>query len=181
MIEEKFLVIFFLVLFFGVLIRALPLLKYTYVGIDSFFHLLVGEEITKKGRLPSKIGYFTISGTYAYPPLLHYIISYLLKYMSAKKVQFFSIIIDAINMGFIFIFGKYFFDEFVGIIGMALYASSPEVVKQSSNLNPRSRADFRRGLGTVNRSGHTPNLPRRHGLGQLAYNHPRSNNNDPST
>lgn len=138
MIEEKFLVIFFLVLFFGVLIRALPLLKYTYVGIDSFFHLLVGEEITKKGRLPSKIGYFTISGTYAYPPLLHYIISYLLKYMSAKKVQFFSIIIDAINMGFIFIFGKYFFDEFVGIIGMALYASSPEVVKQSSNLNPRS-------------------------------------------
>jgi hypothetical protein len=50
-----------------------------------------------------------------------------------------------------------------------------------THLNPRPRADLRRVLRTTNRSGYTHNVPRRHGLGQLTNNHPRSNHNDPHT
>jgi hypothetical protein len=112
-------------------------LKYKWVGKDSFYNLLIAQEIRKKRKLPDIINKFVVPERYDYPPLLHWFLS-LFKDKYHQKLQYLSPIFDMISGTMIFCFCFFIFDSQIAIVATALYFFTPLTFDISFSLSARS-------------------------------------------
>lgn len=113
------------------------LLKYKWVGIDSFYNFLVSQEIRKKRKLPETINKFVIPERYDYPPLIHVLLS-LSKDKYHQKLQYFAPIFDMIIGSIIFCFCFFIFNSQIALIATTLYFFTPYTFDNSYSLSARS-------------------------------------------
>jgi hypothetical protein len=129
-------------LLFGFVIvsRCFLLLRNKWVGIDSFYHLLVARDIRRTKKLPSTIEQFVFKENYDYPPLFHFFLS-LFDEKHHRKLQYTTPIFDIIT-GLVIFCGSFFiFGESVAIIALALFATTPIALDNACVLSPRGFAN----------------------------------------
>ena len=132
-----FLIACFSIFSLAFLIRIYLLLKYKWVGKDSFYNFLVAQEIRKKRKLPDIINKFVVPERYDYPPLLHWFLS-LFKDKYHQKLQYISPIFDMVTGIIIFCFCFYIFDSQIAILAITLYFFTPYTFDISFSLSARS-------------------------------------------
>ena len=131
------LILFILISF---LLRSYLIIKYKWVGKDTFFHLLIGELIRKNKKIPKKHDFFYYPDNYDYPPLFHIFLSKF-KREDHYKLQYLAPIIDIIAALVLFYFNLIYFNMTVAIFSMILYLVTPFNYENSFNLSPRSFAN----------------------------------------
>lgn len=125
----------------SILFRSYLLLKYKWVGKDSFYHLLVAQEIKKNKKLPKTINNFIVPEEYDYPPLLHVFLS-LFNKKSHQKLQYIGGISDILTGLIILVFCDSIFGTRVAILACMFYLFTPMTIDSSFSLGPRSTANF---------------------------------------
>jgi len=125
----------------GGLIRSYLLLKYKWVGKDSFYHFIVAQRIRRDKSLPKTIDRFVVPEEYSYPPLLHLVLSFVpKKYHSVA--QYLGPLSDMGCGATIFFFCLYVFSLKIAIIVTTLYLFTPMTIDDSFSLSPRSFANW---------------------------------------
>jgi len=117
------------------------LLKYKWVGKDTFYHFLVARIIKNKGFPPDYIDMFVKPEKYDYPPAFHLFLS-LFSERKYQKLQYLSPIIDLFTSAIIFLFCSTLFNFQVAIMSTLLYSITPFVLDNAYSFNPRSFANF---------------------------------------
>lgn len=134
-------------LFFGALlviltfyIRIKPRLSQRNFGIDSWYYLLYADELRKTKRLPVKLPYFLLDiEEQWYPPALPGLLALFPQRFLEKYHWAISAFIDTIQMVTLYIASYLVTDSLmVSCIASLLYATSPILVTQNSNLNSRA-------------------------------------------
>ena len=131
-----------LLLIFGlqILSRFILLKRNTWLGKDSFYHLLVARYIRKEKKLPEKIDAFILKEDYDYPPLLHIILSFFNE-KHDQKLQFITPMFDIVTGLVIFGCFYYLFDYSVALIILIMYILTPITLDNSISLSPRGIAN----------------------------------------
>ena len=137
MLSIPFLIALFIIFSMAIFTRIYFLLKYKWVGTDTFYNLLIAQEIRKKKKLPDVIDRFVVPERYDYPPLLHWFLS-LFKDKYHQKLQYVSPVLDVISGTMIFCFCYYIFDSQIAIIATGLYFFTPYTFDNSFSLSARS-------------------------------------------
>jgi hypothetical protein len=116
-------------------LRLYPITRWQ-LGVDTFYHLKVADQIRHEGRLPETVHGFLYNGTYAYPPLLHILLA-VLKGRAARLVPLFC---DLITAGLVFAatFSLSSRNLTLGLLSSTLYLAIPINYSDSLSLNPRS-------------------------------------------
>ena len=130
-----------ILLFAGFLIRMYLLLKYRWVGKDTFYHFIVAKTIKEKGFPPDHIDRFVKPEKYDYPPAFHFFLS-LFDEGKYQKLQILSPVVDILTGIAIFIFCQVYFNFQVAIISTVLYVVTPFVLDNAYSFNPRSFANL---------------------------------------
>lgn len=135
-------VLIFLVTFY---IRVRPRISQRDFGIDSWYFLLYADELRKQKRIPVKLPFFLMESTedQYYPPALPVLLSFFSKGFLEKYHWAISACIDAGQA--VFLYGiSYVLTRGLGLSVLAsmVYAVSPILVTQNSNLNSRSLGSF---------------------------------------
>lgn len=130
-----------LIILSGFIIRIYLLLKYHWVGKDTFYHFIVAKTIKVKGFPPKQIDQFVKSEKYDYPPAFHLFLS-LFDEWKYQKLQFLSPVLDILTSITIFIFCSVYFNYQVAIISTALYIVTPFVLDNAYSFNTRSVANL---------------------------------------
>ncbi len=139
--EYAILVVILLIFITAFFLRSYLLLKYKWVGKDSFYHFIVAQEIRKNKSLPKVINRFIVPEEYNYPPLLHVLLSFFpKKYHSVA--QYLGPISDMGCGATIFFFCSYVFSLKITIIVTALYLFTPMTIDDSFSFTPRSFANW---------------------------------------
>ncbi len=122
-------------------LRSYLLIKYKWVGKDTFYHLIVAQTINNKKRIPEFIDNFIVPENYSYPPLFHIFLS---KFSSNKHqiLQYIGPLSDILTGIVIFLFCFVLFDIKVATLASALYLFTPLTIDGSFSLNPRGPANF---------------------------------------
>jgi len=136
-LSVPFLIICLSIFVIAFLTRIYFLLKYQWVGKDTFYNLLVAQEIRKKRKLPDIINRYVVPEQYDYPPLFHWFLS-LFKEKYHQKLQYLSPIFDMISGTIIFCFCYHLFDSRIAILATALYFFTPYTFDSSFSLSARS-------------------------------------------
>ena len=139
--EYAILIVIPLIFITAFFLRSYLLLKYKWVGKDSFYHFIVAQEIRKNKSLPKVINRFIVPEKYSYPPLLHLVLSFFPeKYHSVA--QYLGPISD-IGCGVtIFFFCSYVLSLKIAIMATALYLFTPMTIDDSFSFAPRSFANW---------------------------------------
>ena len=134
-------IVFLLVLILGFFIRSYLILKYRWVGKDTFYHLIASKTIKAKGFPPEYIDKFIKPEKYNYPPAFHLFLSFFndSKY---QKLQILSPVADILTGIVIFLFCNSYFGYQVAIISTTLYIVTPFVFDNAYSFNPRSFANL---------------------------------------
>lgn len=135
------LLLIFLIFFLGFIFRSYLLMKYKWVGKDSFYHLIISQEIRKKKKIPDIINNFVIPEEYDYPPLLHVFLS-LFHRKFHQCLQYISVFSDMLTGLVILLFCCIVFDIKVAIIATGFYFFTPITIDSSFSLGPRSIANL---------------------------------------
>jgi len=136
-LSVPFLITCFSIFIIAFFTRIYFLLKYQWVGKDTFYNFLVAQEIRKKRKLPDIINKFVVPERYDYPPLFHWFLS-LFKDKYHQKLQYLSPIFDMISGTMIFCFCFYIFDSQIALIATTLYFFTPYTFDISFSLSARS-------------------------------------------
>lgn len=137
---QKELLLVLLILGFQTLSRFILLKRNTWLGVDSFYHLIVARYIRKKKKLPETIDSFIFKEDYNYPPLLHFILS-LFNEKYDQKLQYMTPIFDIITGLVIFGCFYYLFNYSVALLSLIIYILTPITLDNSISLSPRGMAN----------------------------------------
>lgn len=121
-------------------LRIKPRLSQKDFGIDSWYFLFCAEELKKDRRIPLKLPYFLLDiSEQWYPPVLPIILSFFPRKFLEKYNWGISAFIDTIQMMVLYAV-SYFLTKslFFAVLASLLYAASPILVTQNSNLNSRA-------------------------------------------
>lgn len=121
-------------------LRLYLLVKYRWVGVDTFYNFLVAGEIRKTGRLPETINCYLFPEKYDYPPLLHLFLS-LFDRRWYRRLQYLSPIVDIATGVVLFAFSLAHFGPDVAMLAVALYLFTPMTLDSSFSLSARSMAN----------------------------------------
>jgi len=135
------LLIFFLILVVSIIIRSYLILKYGWVGKDSFYHFIIGQEIRNKKKIPDTINNYIYPEKYDYPPLLHLLLS-LFNKKYYQKLQYLGVFADIATGIIIYLFCLSQFNVNVAILACAFYLFTPMTIDGSFSLGPRSIANL---------------------------------------
>lgn len=135
------LIVFLLVLIIGFFIRSYLILKYRWVGKDTFYHFIVAKTIQENGFPPDHIEKFVKPENYNYPPVFHLFLS-LFNERKYQKLQILSPFADILTSIAVFLFCNAYFSFQVAIISTALYILTPFVLDNAYSFNPRSFANL---------------------------------------
>ena len=134
-------------LFFGALlgilafcIRIRPRIFQRNFGIDSWYFLLCADELRKRKKIPIKLPYFLLDiDEQWYPPVLPILLTFFPQRFLEKFHWAISAFIDAVQMIVLYLL-SYFLTKSLLVASLAalLYATSPILVTQNSNLNSRA-------------------------------------------
>ncbi len=136
-IESTFCGILLSILTFYIRIR--PRLSQRNFGIDSWYYLLYTNELRKAKRIPVKLPYFLLDiDEQWYPPGLPILLALFSQRFLERFQWAISPLVDTIQMIILYL-ASYFITKniLVASVSAILYATSPIVVSQNSNLNSR--------------------------------------------
>jgi hypothetical protein len=121
----------------SVIIRSYLLVRYKWVGSDSFYNFIVAKEIRKNKSLPNTIKIFKIPEEYDYPPFLHILLSFF-DDKFYQKLQYLSPICDLI-IGIIILYISFIlFNIDIAIIATSIYFFTPMSFDISYSLTART-------------------------------------------
>ena len=128
----------FLIVIIAIIIRAFPAYK-NKVGIDTWVHLLIAEEIkNNKYCTPKYIDYFIFKGPNDYPPFMHYLMAIFSKKTLQKIIWFISPLVEGINTLLMFVVALILTKDYsIALLSSLLYVFVPVIVFESDNLNTR--------------------------------------------
>lgn len=139
MLQEEILLVL-LVLGLQMVSRFILLKWNTWLGKDSFYHLIVARYIREKKKLPETIDSFILKEDYNYPPLLHFILS-LFNEEYDQNLQYITPIFDIVTGLVIFGCFYYLFNFWVALISLIIYILTPITLDNSISLSPRGLAN----------------------------------------
>lgn len=138
-------------LFLGILlsiltfyIRIKPRIRQKDFGIDSWYYLLYTDELRKTRKIPIKLPYFLLDiDEQWYPPALPTLLMFFSQGFLEKFHWAIAAFIDAIQM-IVLYWVSYLLTKNLWVASFAalLYATSPILVTQNSNLNSRGLGSF---------------------------------------
>jgi len=115
-------------------LRSYPTMRWR-LGVDTFYHLKVADQIRYERRLPETVHGFLYTGPYAYPPLLHIILA-ALKGWTARLVPLFCDLIAAsLVFAATFFLGSHSLT--LGLLSSVVYLAVPINYSDSLSVNPR--------------------------------------------
>jgi hypothetical protein len=129
-----------LVFLAAISIRLYLLVKYRWVGVDTFYYFIVAQEIRKSGRLPQTINCFLFPEKYDYPPLLHLLLS-LFDRGWHRRLQYLSPIVDIATGVILLAFSLVHFGPGIATLAVALYLFTPMTFDIAFSLSARSVAN----------------------------------------
>lgn len=122
-------------------LQSYPRLFNKYFGVDVWTRLIEIDHVRKAGhKIPGKISKkFIIGGYFDYPPLFPLIFSFFPKKTLLKIQGFISPFFDALqNLLVYFIALQLTGDVKISILAQIIYALTPMIAVENSNLTPRS-------------------------------------------
>lgn len=121
-------------------LRIKPRLQQRDFGIDSWYFLLYADELRRTRRLPVKLPYFLLEEEEQwYPPALPILLAIFPQKYLERYHWLISATIDAAQVSLLFLFSYLFTrNTLIPSLAALLYATSPILVTQNSNLNSRS-------------------------------------------
>jgi hypothetical protein len=118
------------ILLFGLILRAIPHIRYYYPGMpDTFFFL---NKIKDPNYLSDEV---------LYPKLFDQTIRFFVragKFVDGRNTNRFSIVLDAITASIIYLFVRSQYITEIALLTILLFLTTPSVVKQGSTLSARS-------------------------------------------
>lgn len=130
-----------LILLVGFLLRAGLMLRYGWVGKDTFYHFLISRQIKKERTIPKIVDRFVEPEHYDYPPLLHYLLSKIPEGWN-QRVQLLAPLTDMFSAMTIFLFSLHNFDATIALIAVTIYCFTPFAIDISFSMGPRVFANF---------------------------------------
>jgi hypothetical protein len=111
-------------------------------GSDAWFHLHASEEIRRnKHRMPKSLGGFLIRTPFDYPPLVHFILSFMSRGRRERLEPFFGSTVDTIQVIVLFLFTHYISGSYeIAFVSGILFSFFPLLVKVDARvffLSPR--------------------------------------------
>lgn len=134
-------ILLIIIFMMAILLRSYLLIKYKWVGKDTFYNLIVAKIIRTKNTIPKSIDCFIMPETYSYPPLLHILLSKFDSKMH-NNLQYIGVFFDILTGLLIFSFCFFVFDLNVAVIACTLYLFTPMTIDSSFSLGPRSPSNF---------------------------------------
>jgi len=134
-------IVFVMVFLISLFIRFYLLLRYKWIGKDTFYHFIVAKKIKENGFPPEYIDQFVKPEKYDYPPGFHLFVS-LFEEKKYQKLQFLSPVVDILTSIAIFGFCNTTFNFEVAIISTSLYLVTPFMLDNAYSFNPRSFANL---------------------------------------
>jgi hypothetical protein len=134
---EQFLILFgALVLVF--VLRSLLLFRHRWVGVDTFYHLYEARSIRERSTEQFRRRFY-LAEDYAYPPLLHYILS---RFDDHWRLQFLGPIADTASAAMLALLFVALDRPSLVPLGLTLYAFTPYLLEAASSISPRPFANF---------------------------------------
>jgi len=128
-------ILLMLVLAIEIFLRVYPLVSFSWLGVDTFYHLAVARHIREELRLPRNIPEFLYHGPHAYPPLLHIMLAFV-PYTLSKFIPLACDLAHAV-----LVFGLASFvdsgNPVQNLLAVVLYLSIPINYIDSLSINPR--------------------------------------------
>jgi len=137
------------------LVRALFRLRYPKaMGSDVWFHLHAAEEIHENGhKIPDTLRGFLIETPFDYPPLIHYLLSFMSRERREKLEPFFGSTVDTIQAIVLFLFTQYISGSFeIAFVAGAFFAFFPLLLKADARvffLSPRPAGELFTSLAII--------------------------------
>jgi len=119
-------------------LRTLLLFRHRWVGVDTFYHLSEARSIRERSTEEFRRRFY-LAEDYAYPPLLHYILSRL---HDDRRLQFLGPIADAANAAILALLFTTLDRPSLVPLGLALYAFTPYLLEAASSVSPRPFANL---------------------------------------
>lgn len=125
----------------GLVLRSSLLIRFEWVGKDTFYHLLISRQIRNRGGMPRLVDRFVEPEHYDYPPLLHVALSKIPERWH-RKAQFLGPLADLGAAIIVYLFCLDVAGPDAALIAVALYSFTPFAVDLSFYLGPRSVANL---------------------------------------
>jgi hypothetical protein len=111
-------------------------------GSDAWFHLHASEEIRRnRHRMPKTLNGFMIETPFDYPPLVHFLLSFMSRERRERIEPFFGSTVDTIQVVVLFLFTQYISGSLeIAFVSGMLFAFFPLLVKVDARvffLSPR--------------------------------------------
>lgn len=135
------LIYFIFILIIGFVLRVSLIVRYGWVGKDTFYHLLISRVIREKKELPKQVDRFVLPEEYDYPPLTHVLLSKISE-KNHKKIQLFFPFTDILTVIVLFFFCSATIGISEALLAIAFYSVTPFAIDLSLSLGPRVIANF---------------------------------------
>jgi len=140
-IDILYILLFISLCVIGFSLRSLLIIKFGWVGKDTFYHLLAARQIRNIKKIPNTIDRFVEPEQYDYPPLFHILLSFFPEKF-LKKIQIIAPLADVVSIIIIFIFCYILVGPWEALAAAAIYSVTPFAIDWSFSLGPRVFANL---------------------------------------
>jgi hypothetical protein len=139
----------FAILVIAAVLRLAIILKYKFLGTDTFYHLIRSSAIRKNGRIKelegkiAKIKELLVTPRWwiYYPPFFDIFLSFFSENQH-KYLKYFPTFFDILVMIFLYIFVNDLFGNTIAMLSLLTYGLSPIMVLVSISISPRTFANL---------------------------------------
>jgi len=125
----------------SILLRFIPLWRNKWIGVDSFYHLIVSEDIREGNHSTPGDDHFFFRSGYLHPPLLHQILSAFPK-RHHRLLQYLGPIWNLSGGLFVWLASVEILGWQPSLLVLALYLTTPIIIDSSWTLGSRPLANL---------------------------------------
>jgi hypothetical protein len=125
----------------SIALRFVPLSKVNWVGVDTFYHLVVSRDLRERSNSIPGDDHFYFKSGYSHPPLLHFILS-AFPSRAHRSLQYLGPLVDIASAMFVFIAAFEMLGLQISVLVLALYITAPILIDSAWTLGSRSLANL---------------------------------------